>query len=243
MTTSNPKYQLLQNEDDDQSTPNTEIVNDSRETELSEQVPPPPVVPAEDNTPLTASNTESPPPYDGATEEATTSAVISNEPPPLYTDIVKLPTYNESENIETENEEENPQNASMFLFWLSNASTVSSGFNDEQLGTDVGFIFSFLVAFIFNWIGFLVAYCFTTSLSSNYGAISGFGLSLVKWAFIVKHSEWSKNYFEENPWLMYVFVLFGWIVFLRGIFAYAQLKRYVYSRRQENADSENGMFT
>ena len=43
-----------------------------------------------------------------------------------------------------------------------------------------------LVSFIFNWVGFLIAYCFTNTLSSQYGAITGFGLSLVKWAFIMK---------------------------------------------------------
>ena len=48
--------------------------------------------------------------------------------------------------------------------------------------------FSFLVAFVFNWVGFLAGYCFSNSMSAQYGAVSGFGLSLVKWAFIVKVS-------------------------------------------------------
>ena len=43
-----------------------------------------------------------------------------------------------------------------------------------------------LVAFLLNWIGFLAGYCFGGSLAAQYGALSGFGLSLIKWAFLIK---------------------------------------------------------
>lgn len=42
------------------------------------------------------------------------------------------------------------------------------------------------VAFLFNWIGFLLSFCLTTSAAGRYGAISGFGLSLIKWVLIVR---------------------------------------------------------
>lgn len=42
------------------------------------------------------------------------------------------------------------------------------------------------MAFLFNWIGFFLSFCLTTSAAGRYGAISGFGLSLIKWVLIVR---------------------------------------------------------
>ena len=46
--------------------------------------------------------------------------------------------------------------------------------------------FLFVVAFLFNWIGLLAAICMTHTVAGRFGAISGFGLSMVKWVAIVK---------------------------------------------------------
>jgi len=43
-----------------------------------------------------------------------------------------------------------------------------------------------VVAFVFNWLGFFAAYCMTKTVAGRYGAISGFGLSVVKWVLILK---------------------------------------------------------
>lgn len=48
---------------------------------------------------------------------------------------------------------------------------------------------AFSVAFLFNWIGFFLSFCLTTSAAGRYGAISGFGLSLIKWILIVRVSR------------------------------------------------------
>ena len=50
------------------------------------------------------------------------------------------------------------------------------------------FLLAFTVAFLFNWIGFFLSFCLTTSAAGRYGAISGFGLSLIKWILIVRVS-------------------------------------------------------
>lgn len=168
---------------------------------------------------------ESPPPYDG--EAAAVSESFTTEPPPLYTDVVKLPTYNESENLDDttdDTEEHNPTNRSMLWFWFNNGTDSNRDVEQEKIGTHVHFLFSFLMSFIFNWIGFLISYCFSTNLSSYYGAVTGFGLSLVKWGFLMKH-HFQNQTLEESPWLFYIFVLFGWVVFLRGLIAYVQLSR------------------
>lgn len=45
-----------------------------------------------------------------------------------------------------------------------------------------------LVAFLFNWIGFCLSFCLTNTIAGRYGAICGFGLSLIKWILIVRVS-------------------------------------------------------
>lgn len=44
----------------------------------------------------------------------------------------------------------------------------------------------FSVAFFFNWIGFLFSICVFTTIAGRCGALSGLGLSIVKWVAIVK---------------------------------------------------------
>jgi len=207
----------------------------------------------EENTPQIANTSEvistsaavinaddSPPPYDPVGAQVVLPADINEECPPMYADIVKLPTYNESQNIPETNadeDEEDQSNPSIFLYWLRHNNNEFQSVDEQSLGTDVGFLFFFLLAFIFNWIGFFIAYCFTSSYSSHYGAISGFGLSLVKWAFIMN----KKGYIDVNPWVLYLFVLLGWVIFLRGMFSYIQLKRYVYLNRRSVEHNEEFM--
>jgi len=52
------------------------------------------------------------------------------------------------------------------------------------------------VAFLFNWIGFFLSFCLTTSAAGRYGAISGFGLSLIKWVLIVRVGHTSLVHFN-----------------------------------------------
>lgn len=47
-------------------------------------------------------------------------------------------------------------------------------------------MFVLLVAFLFNWIGFCLSFCLTNTIAGRYGAICGFGLSLIKWILIVR---------------------------------------------------------
>ena len=57
---------------------------------------------------------------------------------------------------------------------------------DLQLGTDAVFICAFLVAFVFSWLGALAALCVSQSVAGRLGAMSGFGLNLVKLIAIMK---------------------------------------------------------
>ena len=70
-----------------------------------------------------------------------------------------------------------------------------------------------LVAFLFNWIGFLLLMCACHTVAGRYGALAGFGLSLAKWTLIVKHStDLASN---DNNWLWWLIMAFG---------KYAQMK-------------------
>ncbi|XP_033222061.1 NEDD4 family-interacting protein 1-like [Belonocnema kinseyi] len=93
----------------------------------------------------------------------------------------------------------------------------------RMLGTDFMFFTAFLVAFLFNWIGFLLLMCFCHTVASRYGALSGFGLSLTKWTLIVKHSTDLAS--RENSWLWWLIMAFGVLICVRAIIQYLNIKR------------------
>lgn len=96
--------------------------------------------------------------------------------------------------------------------------------NDTSLlGTDIMFITAFLVAFLFNWIGFLMLTCFCHTIAARYGALSGFGLSLAKWTLIVKHSTDLASH--ENSWLWWLIMAFGFLICVRALVQYVSIKR------------------
>jgi len=76
-----------------------------------------------------------------------------------------------------------------------------------SLTNNVIHILSLAVAFLFNWIGFLLLMCFCHTIAARYGALSGFGLSLAKWTLIVKHSTELAS--RENSWLWWLIMAFG----------------------------------
>lgn len=100
--------------------------------------------------------------------------------------------------------------------------TGSAGDN-SLLGTDIMFVTAFMVAFLFNWIGFLMLTCFCHTIAARYGALSGFGLSLAKWTLIVKHSTDLASH--ENSWLWWLIMAFGFLICVRALIQYVSIKR------------------
>ncbi|XP_078395880.1 NEDD4 family-interacting protein 1-like isoform X3 [Cetorhinus maximus] len=87
--------------------------------------------------------------------------------------------------------------------------TLGDGYDDGNqlsLGNDGIFLLTFFIAFIFNWIGFFLSFCSTNTIAGRYGAISGFGLSLIKWILIVRFSDYFIGYFEGKVWLWWIFL-------------------------------------
>ncbi|XP_028409360.1 NEDD4 family-interacting protein 2-like [Dendronephthya gigantea] len=173
-----------------------------------------PPVPTPSSAPLP---TSPPPSYSSSTTEQESPSGINSvdEMPPAYDIAAKLPTYEEAE-----------------MTKHSDSRFEPGGVRDPdecraQLGTDSLFALCFLVSLIFNWIGFIFAYCVTDTVAGRYGALSGFGLSLIKWVFILKHSKCCKDLAFEDAWLWWLIALLGWLVFIRGILVYAQVKKNV----------------
>nr|XP_004611287.1 unnamed protein product [Sorex araneus] len=94
-----------------------------------------------------------------------------------------------------------------------------------RIGNDGIFMLTFFMAFLFNWIGFFLSFCLTASAAGRYGAISGFGLSLIKWILIVRFSTYFPGYFDGQYWLWWVFLVLGFLLFLRGFINYAKVRK------------------
>lgn len=151
--------------------------------------------------------------------------------PPPYEVATKLPTYEEVQREKTLQGEHTHTTrpitgrpTSQPLAFLAIDAEANDGDVDTGLlGTDFMFFTAFFVAFIFNWIGFLLLMCFCHTIASRYGALSGFGLSLAKWTLIVKQSTDLAS--RENSWLWWLIMTFGLIICVRAIIQYLNIKR------------------
>ncbi|CAK1542630.1 unnamed protein product [Leptosia nina] len=151
--------------------------------------------------------------------------------PPPY-DVAansKLPTYEEvqrEKQLEGEGPQLPPAHPTIAAFVTVEPREPTAEPLDPEnnlLGTDIMFLTSFLVAFLFNWIGFLLLMCFCHTVASRYGALAGFGLSLAKWTLIVKHSTELASH--ENSWLWWLIMAFGILICVRAIIQYLNIKR------------------
>ncbi|EDO31879.1 predicted protein, partial [Nematostella vectensis] len=82
------------------------------------------------------------------------------------------------------------------------------------------------VAFLFNWLGFFAAYCLTRTVASRYGAISGFGLSMVKWVLILKVNDQDQMLIYGQGWLWWIFFALGKPSYLAESLLFAPGKKF-----------------
>ncbi|XP_066587669.1 NEDD4 family-interacting protein 1-like [Prorops nasuta] len=152
--------------------------------------------------------------------------------PPPYELATKLPSYEEVQREKTLQGEPQPQlhlpgsirpPQQPLTILAIDTETAEGDPESGLLGTDFMFFTAFLVAFLFNWIGFLLLMCFCHTIASRYGALSGFGLSLTKWTLIVKHSTDLAS--RENSWLWWMIMAFGLLICIRAIIQYLNIKR------------------
>ncbi|XP_045604444.1 NEDD4 family-interacting protein 1 isoform X3 [Procambarus clarkii] len=94
---------------------------------------------------------------------------------------------------------------------------------EQLLGTDFMFFVAFAAAFVFNWVGFVLLLCFCHTVAGRTGALAGFGLSLAKWAVIVRHS--TDLVADSNTWLLWLIMALGMLICMRAILQYVHAKR------------------
>jgi hypothetical protein len=60
---------------------------------------------------------------------------------------------------------------------------------------------SSVIAFFFNWIGFLAVVCLIPTIAARFGALSGFGLSVVKWITVMRYHDFHRSLYMNNHFL------------------------------------------
>ncbi|OCT88546.1 hypothetical protein XELAEV_18017175mg [Xenopus laevis] len=168
---------------------------------------------------------DAPPPYSSIAGESSGLFDYKDElgfpKPPSYNVATTLPSYDEAERSKAE--------ATIPLVPGRDDDFVArDDFDDAdqlRIGNDGIFMLTFFMAFLFNWIGFFLSFCLTSSAAGRYGAISGFGLSLIKWILIVRFSTYFPGYFDGQYWLWWVFLVLGFLLFLRGFINYAKVRK------------------
>ncbi|KAI1899166.1 hypothetical protein AGOR_G00058770 [Albula goreensis] len=210
------RYQVLHNEDDPSE------ASGSAEASTSAQAPPP----ANQSAPVEA---EAPPPSYasialGATAAPECSFHGDLPVPPPYSIATSLPTYDEAEKAKA---------AAMATTAVDVVQRPEDDFpprddfsdaDQLRVGNDGIFMLAFFMAFLFNWIGFCLSFCLTNTIAGRYGAICGFGLSLIKWILIVRFSDYFTGYFNGQYWLWWIFLVLGLLLFFRGFVNYLKVR-------------------
>ncbi|TKC34664.1 hypothetical protein EI555_000578 [Monodon monoceros] len=217
------RYQVLHNEEDNSESSAVEQPSTSNATPQNVQAAP------------SASGLEtdsSPPPYSSITVEVPTTSdteVYSEfyPVPPPYSVATSLPTYDEAEKAKA---------AAMAAAAAETSQRIQEeecptrdDFSDAdqlRVGNDGIFMLAFFMAFIFNWLGFCLSFCITNTIAGRYGAICGFGLSLIKWILIVRvsFSDYFTGYFNGQYWLWWIFLVLGLLLFFRGFVNYLKVR-------------------
>ena len=105
-----------------------------------------------------------------------------------------------------------------------------------------------VIAFFFNWLGFLAVVCLIPTIAARFGAMSGFGLSVVKWITVMRYHEFNNSSSMSNHFLtsgqrspthdpaqnfVFALVLFaGFFLFIRGLISYIAVKNRVNQQGQ-----------
>ncbi|KAK7098016.1 NEDD4 family-interacting protein 1-like isoform X1 [Littorina saxatilis] len=164
-----------------------------------------------------------PPPYE-AEGNACAADIPMAQPAklPNYVEATTLPSYEEAERSKMEEAQQRSNEA-------LGDSVVESGhsnevFSDMAIGTDGMFICTFLISFLFNWLGFLLSLCLSNTVAGRCGALSGLGLSIIKWVAIVKHRQWASDFADGDSWLWWLLFFCGFLLFIRGSVQYVRVK-------------------
>ncbi|CAD5114112.1 DgyrCDS3257 [Dimorphilus gyrociliatus] len=152
---------------------------------------------------------------------------------PNYSIATDLPTYEEAERTKLLEETHRPDFAEGSLILNSEGNSSDLAY-EAEVGNDGGFLVCFLISFLFNCIGLLFSVCISHTIAGRSGALAGFGLSMIKWVFIVKQRIWhnrSHHLMGFEPWLWWILVILGLLLFGRGCLQYVIAKKEMRRRR------------
>ncbi|XP_068918758.1 NEDD4 family-interacting protein 2 [Petaurus breviceps papuanus] len=210
------RYQVLHNEDDNSESPAVEPPSPS--TQIARSSPSGPALEPE----------ASPPPYSSITVEAAATSETETHSefypvPPPYSVATSLPTYDEAEKAKAAAMAAAAAETSLREEEFPPRDDFSDA-DQLRVGNDGIFMLAFFMAFIFNWIGFCLSFCITNTIAGRYGAICGFGLSLIKWILIVRFSDFFTGYVNGQYWLWWIFLVLGLLLFFRGFVNYLKVR-------------------
>ncbi|XP_036609598.1 NEDD4 family-interacting protein 2 isoform X2 [Trichosurus vulpecula] len=210
------RYQVLHNEDDNSESPAVEQPSPS--TQTARTSPSGPALEPE----------ASPPPYSSITVEAAATSETETHSefypvPPPYSVATSLPTYDEAEKAKAAAMAAAAAETSLREEEFPPRDDFSDA-DQLRVGNDGIFMLAFFMAFIFNWIGFCLSFCITNTIAGRYGAICGFGLSLIKWILIVRFSDFFTGYVNGQYWLWWIFLVLGLLLFFRGFVNYLKVR-------------------
>lgn len=235
------RYQVLHNEDDSSEagasepqpcTSATAQPGTSSQDQSQTQVSPTPAPAAGEASGVRTQGEAvdtAPPPYAsidlGATAAAAPETSFRGDfpVPPPYSVATSLPTYDEAEKAKAAA----MAASAVEVMPRDDDFPPRDDFSDAdqlRVGNDGIFMLAFFMAFLFNWIGFCLSFCLTNTIAGRYGAICGFGLSLIKWILIVRFSDYFTGYFNGQYWLWWIFLLLGLLLFFRGFVNYLKVR-------------------
>lgn len=208
------RYQVLHNEDDPSEASTSAQPSTSAQASAAQE-------------PAILGDVEAPPPPYASIALGATSAESSFQGdfpvPPPYSVATTLPTYDEAEKAKAAS----MAASAVEVIPRDDDFTPRDDFSDAdqlRVGNDGIFMLAFFMAFLFNWIGFCLSFCLTNTIAGRYGAICGFGLSLIKWILIVRFSDYFTGYFNGQYWLWWIFLILGLLLFFRGFVNYLKVR-------------------
>jgi len=108
-------------------------------------------------------------------------------------------------------------------------TTIRREFNSDYY--DISFVIWFMLVFMFDWIGLLINICLVPNIAARYGALSGMGLSFIKWLTIMKYTEFSVENIQYCEQFAHgILFIIGVIMFVWGLTGYARIKTRVLKR-------------
>lgn len=148
---------------------------------------------------------------------------------PSYENATKLPTYDE---VEKQKEDEARMDVIDAIFGMS-----SSDSEDDEprldgilVGSDCMFFFAFFIGFFFNWVGLFIGYFFMFNLAGRYGAITGFGTSMIKWLIYLRYSDCCQDIsIKSNVYVYMLMNLTALLIIFKGVHSWLRVRPYMYN--------------